>query len=156
MGCRLQSGCDGRPAQGRRTWQPLRLFGSPAPTITASTPELVSHRTRPESPGSSLGLPTLLPTLHLPISQSVNRILPTGIPCSNLKSCMVLSRSPDSDSCLGDELESNALTRDPPPLCLSHQFASLLQPCVSGSFFSWGEGGGELLQAGRAEHSVSA
>lgn len=66
-GCRLQSGCDGRLAQGGRAREPLRLLCGSAPAVTAATPELVSHRTLPESlcpnhrfrtPTSFLSLPT--------------------------------------------------------------------------------------------------
>lgn len=52
-GCHLQSGCDERSAQGRRARQPLWFLCGPASAVAASTPELVSHRPRPESPGPS-------------------------------------------------------------------------------------------------------
>lgn len=107
-GYRLQSGCDGCHTQGGRTRQPIRLFGGPAPTITAPTPELVSHRTRPESPGYLS--PNSSP-IHLSGFQpySAHRhptleALPRIVQVLRLKSFA-----------LGDELQSNILARDPLP-----------------------------------------
>lgn len=65
-GCCLQSGCDGRPEKGGRAREPLRLLCGSASAVTAPTPELVSHRARPESPYPSHRLPTPASSPSLP------------------------------------------------------------------------------------------
>lgn len=84
-GCRLQSGRDGRPAQGGRAGEPLWLLGGSASAVAAATPELVSHRTRPESQRPSHRCPprSSAPSLNLPTLSRLR--LPPDIPRPSLK-----------------------------------------------------------------------
>jgi hypothetical protein len=90
-GCCLQSGRDGRPAQGGRARQSLRLLCGPAQAVAPPTPELVSNGTHPESPGSRRRSP-LPPIPQPPVSQSINPSRIQAVhrhPYPNLEPCFI-------------------------------------------------------------------
>lgn len=164
-GCRLQSGCDGRLAQGGRAREPLRLLCGSAPAVTAATPELVSHRTHPESP---CRITDSVPPPHFSVFQPHEDSAVHRSPAPQPGALSFLSRvwrcthgPRDPGSCFGDELECKVVVLASPivSFCFPLTFLTFILVPVSGSvalLFQRAEflqGGGlsilSLLLAGR-------